>query len=164
MFINPVQSGLFRKTANLPNDAMVEIQNNIIFEEACESIKHKRSVKLLFKDKSMEPFLKDGKDFIIISKIPEYYKIKKGDVLLFQYEGFYMVHRVYKIESENIIMKGDHQNLIETINKKDVAAYISCVEYSSGLRIKSRSLLWKIKSLKSFLNKKNHTIKRDCIK
>ncbi len=140
------------------------IPNQIFFEDVCERIRMKRSVRIRITGRSMEPFLKDGKDFITVSALPTRYRFKKGDLLLFVYGNHHVVHRLHRIHGQTLYMKGDHQNRWEIIHPEDVRGWVSCVQFANGRRIQARSLLWKLYALRSRLNRMrknfNHIIKR----
>ena len=64
------------------------------------------------KGMSMHPFLKEGRDKVVIKKIEN--KIKKGDVLLYlRPNGTYVLHRVYALNQKFLEMCGDNQTIIE---------------------------------------------------
>ncbi len=142
----------------------IVLPNRIIFEDVCERIRMKRSVRIRVCGRSMEPFLKEGKDFITISALPDGYRFRKGDVLLFVYGSQYVVHRLHSIKGETLYMKGDHQNHWEIIHPDDVRGWVSCVQYSNGRRVHARSLTWKLLTLRSRINRIrkniNHKLKR----
>lgn len=140
------------------------IPNRIFFEDLCQRIRTNRSVRILVAGNSMEPFLKNGKDFITLSALPPNYSFRKGDVLLFVYGDEYIVHRLHRMHGKTLYMKGDHQNHWEIIHPEDVRGWVSCVQYANGRRISARSFFWKTRSLRSRLNRTrknfNHKIKR----
>ena len=142
----------------------ITIPNKVLFEDVCQHIQQKRGVKLRVQGHSMEPFLKDGKDFVVFNALPEGHCFRKGELLLFVYGNRYIVHRTHHIKGNTLYMKGDHQNHWEIIHKDDVRAWVSCVEYANGRRIRSMSPLWKILCLRSRIDRlrKNfhHCIKR----
>lgn len=57
--------------------------------------------KILIKEKSMEPTLKDG-DFITLKKIFFKYKAKRFDLILFNFENRNYIKRVIGINNETI--------------------------------------------------------------
>ncbi|MBO7623974.1 MAG: S24/S26 family peptidase [Bacteroidales bacterium] len=140
------------------------LPNRLFFEAVCQRLQAQRSVRILVAGRSMEPFLKNGKDFITLSALPSDYRFRKGDVLLFVYGGQYVVHRLHRIHGDTLYMKGDHQNHWEIIHPEDVRGWVSCVQYANGRRISARSFFWKTRSLRSRLNRMrknfNHKIKR----
>lgn len=57
--------------------------------------------KILIKEKSMEPTLKDG-DFLTMKKIFFKYKVKRFDLILFNFENRNYIKRVIGINNETI--------------------------------------------------------------
>ena len=142
----------------------IVLPNRIFFEDVCRRLEQKRSVKIRISGQSMSPFLRDGKDFAVLSALPSGYRFRKGDVLLFVYGGQYVVHRLHRIHGKTLYMKGDHQNRWEIIHPDDVRGWVSCVQFANGRRVHARTLLWKILTLRSRMNRMrknlNHKIKR----
>ena len=140
------------------------LPNRLFFEDACKRIRSGRSVRIPVAGRSMEPFLKEGKDSIVLSALPTRYRFRKGDLLLFEYGGQFIVHRLHRINSQTLYMKGDHQNHWEIIHPEDVRAWVSCVQFANGRRVQTRSLLWKLLALRSRLDRMrknfNHKLKR----
>ena len=142
----------------------ITIPNSLFFEDVCRRIQQKRGAKIRVQGRSMEPFLKDGRDYIIVDALPDGHRFRRGELLLFVYGDRYIVHRVHRIKGDTLYMKGDHQNHWEIIHEDDVRAWISCVEYANGRRVHSMSRLWKILYLRSRIDRQrknfHHFIKR----
>lgn len=83
-------------------------------------------VPLVVTGKSMEPFLKDGRDTVILQKCTES-DFRRGKVLLFRRNnGTLVLHRVRKIlPDDELLMNGDAQYWCETISKSQVIAVVS---------------------------------------
>ena len=59
----------------------------------------------------------------IVAKKQDDYKV--GDVITYELDGFYITHRVHKIENDKIITKGDaNKTLDDAINKKDIVGKV----------------------------------------
>ena len=69
--------------------------------------------------KSMEPLLKQKRDKIIIENINGK-TINKLDIVLYQKENSYTLHRVIKIDDNKLYLRGDNNLASETILKEDV--------------------------------------------
>ena len=140
---------------------MIQIPNQLYFEEICRQISDgNRSVKIRVEGKSMEPFVRDGKDFVIISAIPKGHRFRRNELLLFRYNGQHIIHRVEKVSEQEITFKGDHQTNCEKVHPLDILAWISAIELASGLRLHSLSLFWNMRSLRSRLTLKARMLKR----
>ncbi len=63
---------------------------------------------------SMNPLFMGGRDYITAEPVPEGYKFKRLDVVLYRREGSVLVlHRIYKVKPEGLYLVGDHQKEIE---------------------------------------------------
>lgn len=55
---------------------------------------------------SMEPKIKSG-DYILVIKSKEY---KKGDIVTYFHDGYYVTHRIESINGNKVVTKGDANN------------------------------------------------------
>jgi signal peptidase len=77
-----------------------------------EMLKSGECVSLNITGKSMNPFLKDGIDTVVLKSFDHY---SKGDVVLFLKNGNTPVlHRIYRMSGEKFSAVGDAQTMIET--------------------------------------------------
>ncbi|MBO4402357.1 MAG: S24/S26 family peptidase [Bacteroidales bacterium] len=140
---------------------MIQIPNQLYFEEICRQIADgSRSVKIRVAGKSMEPFVRDGKDFVIISAIPEGHRFRRNELLLFRYNGQHIIHRVEKVSEQEITFKGDHQTNCEKVPLSEILAMVSAIELANGIRLHSLSLIWNLRSLCSRMVLKARMLKR----
>ena len=58
---------------------------------------------------SMEPNIHVG-DYLLVKKCKEY---KEGDIVTFKKDGYYITHRIIKINENTIITKGDANNVAD---------------------------------------------------
>ena len=65
--------------------------------------------------KSMENTLKKG-DYILVKKSNTY---KEGDIVTYKEKSSYITHRIVKLNENNIVTKGDNNNIEDTPIKKD---------------------------------------------
>ena len=78
----------------------------------CDCIKKGQSVRFSPKGVSMLPFIREGKDSVVISPISE--KLEKYDVVLYKRDnGQYVLHRITEIGDSYTLM-GDNQFVKET--------------------------------------------------
>lgn len=107
------------------------ISDNQILQEATRLAKEGVSVTLPVKGNSMLPFIIGGKESVILQK-PENPKV--GDVVLAWVEGCrYVVHRIIRIEGDNVVLMGDG-NIIGTehCTLKDICAIATHVVSADG--------------------------------
>ena len=118
------------------------IQNNLFFEEIASRITDGELVRIRAKGNSMLPFIRDGKDEIILKK-PTKQSFQKGRLLLVQLENeLYLLHRVKKIDNTHIILQGDgNLSVLETCSVDDVIAEVTTV-IRNGKEIETGSFKW----------------------
>ena len=126
---------------------MIQIPNQLYFEEIVRQIADgSRSVKIKVNGKSMEPFLRDNKDYVVISRLPSPDKFRKNDLLLFQDHDRHLIHRLIKINHGTLTFNGDHQKQVEVVPAANAEAIITCIELANGRRIHRQSIAWKIRT------------------
>ncbi len=83
--------------------------------------------KLLVTGNSMSPILKNERDSVFLKRAKN---IKKGDIVFIKREkGEYILHRVYKILSNNkFIMNGDAQAWTEVVDNNQVIGVVYKIE------------------------------------
>ena len=116
-------------------DVLLEEYRELLKDESVEAL------PLVISGNSMSPFLIHGRDTIYLSRLTR--PVKRGDVLLYQrYSGAYILHRVYKIESDSFTMVGDAQTELEPgIRPEQVIAIMSSAE-RKGKRQAPGSFWW----------------------
>lgn len=63
---------------------------------------------------SMSPLFAGGRDKVVVVPIPNGYRFKRYDVVLYRRENSKLVlHRVYKVNANGIYLVGDNQSEIE---------------------------------------------------
>lgn len=110
-------------------------------------------IPLVVTGNSMNPFLKDGRDTVILRKCTEA-DFKRGKILLFRREnGALILHRVRKVLPDNkLLMNGDAQYWCETVDKTQVIAVASEIERNGKtIPCKSNTLWHVLKPLRSYI-------------
>lgn len=70
---------------------------------------------------SMENKIHAG-DYLLVIKNKEY---KKGDIVTYKKDNYYITHRIIKINKNSVITKGDANNINdEKINKSDIVGKV----------------------------------------
>lgn len=87
---------------------------------------------------SMHPFIENGRDTVILEKIPENKEILEGEIYLYRRaNGKYAIHRIFEVNDENISAVGDSQFLVETdIPQKNLVAIVTQVIKGDGTVIR----------------------------
>ena len=121
---------------------MKTVDTNAYVAVLRELIAEGREVSLLISGSSMEPFLKDQRDYICF-KAPDR-ELVAGDMVFYQREtGQYIMHRIHKVASEGYYMVGDHQVEIEgPLDRAQIFALVTKVK-RNGRWISPDDLTWK---------------------
>ena len=130
-----------------------QIANDLFFASAEEFLREGRSVELRVKGFSMRPFLRNGRDVVVLSPV-EGVALRKGMVVLFRYGGRHILHRYRGTSPEGRLrMEGDgNYRIVEWADKEDVVAYVESVK-RGGRVIRYGSLGWRVGSLWSLMLK-----------
>lgn len=124
---------------------------NPAFEPIRQRLLAKRSVRLTVAEDSMWPFLNKGKDAVVLSPLPPEAAFRKGDVVAWVSQDRLRLRRVLRHQGDMLWLKGDALSETEAVPVREIAAWASCLQCANGRRIHSRSLLWKLRSLRSRL-------------
>lgn len=88
---------------------------------------------------SMSPFLRDGRDTVVLTKPV---KLSKGAIVVFRRGDMFIMHRVVRVDGEKFTARGDNLSAPETdIPAANAAAMVKCV-IRNGKKITPRSPLW----------------------
>ncbi len=103
------------------------------------------AVSLVVTGNSMSPFLKDGRDTVILEKCSEK-DFARGKILLFKRQnGALVLHRVRKVLTDNRLeMNGDAQYWCETVEKSQVIGVVTKI-FREGKELPcTKNTLWHI--------------------
>ena len=117
---------------------------------------------------SMQPFLVQGRDKVILSPAPEH--LKKYRMVLYQRDnGAYVIHRIVEAEGAVYTMRGDNQYYVETgIRREQILGLVTAVERDGKIRnmetfkellpvifwVETTRIRRKLNRLRSLLNKR----------
>lgn len=94
---------------------------------------------------SMLPFIREGKDQVFLSKLPE--KLKKYQIVLYKRKnGEFVLHRIVKIKNGYYVMRGDHQYISENGIKREQMLGIVSRIIRDDKEIVTDSLKYRLKS------------------
>lgn len=86
--------------------------------------------RLVVTGTSMVPFLRSGKDSVLLSPLSK--PPKRGQIFLFRMGDRLVLHRLWKITEKGWIMNGDGQVKLERIQAEQVEAVVTHVIRQSG--------------------------------
>ena len=96
------------------------MKDNEIIEEACRLVREGVNVTLPVKGRSMLPFIIGGKESVILHRPG---LIDVGDVVLAWVDGCrYVVHRIIRIDGDNVTLMGDGNLTTEHCTLDDIKA------------------------------------------
>jgi signal peptidase len=106
-----------------------------------------KEVRMTVTGSSMYPFLRDGKDSVILSPPVSQY-LQRGDIVLFvRANGQYVLHRIFKMRGRTFFMLGDAQTQVEgPLDAQSVVAVVGSV-YRGAREIKADGFSWRTLSL-----------------
>lgn len=124
----------------------MKISNEIFFEEVERLLGEGLEAEFLLRGFSMRPLLRDGRDRVIVAPCTAEDPLV-GEVYLFRYRGRHFLHRLHRIEGEELVMRGDgNYRLEERCKATDLVARLRCVRRPSGKVIDCSSAGWRTKS------------------
>ena len=125
----------------------MKIENDILIPELARLLSEGKEVRFTPAGVSMRPFIEGDKDSVILAPLNR--APRRGDILLAQVQTLcgrttYVLHRLIRIEGEQLILMGDG-NLAgtEVCSRGDVIGVVTRIESPKGRRkILTRGYLW----------------------
>lgn len=117
-------------------------QQDVLIHRDLKSLKEGKVVVIVPQGISMLPFIKGGACRVYLLKKE---KVEVGDIVLAEYHGKHLLHRVYAIEGEMITLMGDG-NLegIEQVTAKEILGTAVEIVGSDGCHHKlKKAWLWR---------------------
>ena len=123
----------------------LQFENARFLPEVVALLEEGHTVTLRLKGFSMRPFLEDNRDKALLSKPTT---IQKGDAVLAEIaKGHFVLHRIIRIEGDEITLRGDGNLGTEHRQRSDICAF-ALGFYRKGRKKldKTNSLKWKVYS------------------
>ena len=125
----------------------MKIENDILIPELARLLSEGKEVRFTPAGVSMRPFIEGDKDSVILAPLNR--APRRGDILLAQVQTLcgrttYVLHRLIRIEGEQLILMGDG-NLAgtEVCSRGDVIGVVIRIESPKGHRkMLTRGYLW----------------------
>ena len=100
----------------------IQMRNAELIPESVQLLNEGHTITLKLKGYSMRPFLENNRDKALITKAQN---IKKGDAVLAEVSaGVYVLHRVIKIQGNDVILRGDGNLTNEYCHRSDVKVLV----------------------------------------
>lgn len=120
-------------------------KNFVEMELLLDVLNESGTVTLPVQGKSMLPFLKEGRDSVILR--PSDGQYKKGDIVVYKRGNAYFMHRIISVGDGTVSIMGDNEiNPDSGVDVKRIAAVVNAVK-RGGKSVKPDSLLWKFYSV-----------------
>ena len=106
----------------------IVLPNQEFFQCVEQMLQQGKEVEIAVKGQSMRPFLKHGEK-VIVAPLLHHTLLKRGMIILARTaDGTVMMHRIFRISGEQIVMKGDG-NLYQTepIQRNDILGIATSV-------------------------------------
>ena len=116
-------------------------QADVLIHRDLESLKEGKVVAVVPQGISMLPFIVGGEDQAYLMKKE---KVEKGDIVLAEYKGKYILHRVYAIDDEKVTLMGDG-NLegTEEVAAEEILGMVVEIVHKGRRRKPSKAWLWR---------------------
>ena len=103
-----------------------------------------REVLFTPKGNSMLPFIKNGRDSVVLSKLHRSLEI--GDIILVKIGQRFIMHRVFALDGDNVTLMGDGNiSGKEYCNVSDVIGIVTEIHKESGRVVKpGKGRLWRL--------------------
>ena len=125
---------------------MKRVPNNTFFALVEEEIAQGKPVRFRLKGNSMFPLLRNIKDSVILEKCSTD-NLKPMDVVLFRYQGTYVLHRIIQRRGDDLLIQGDGSIVAtEQCTIDDVVGKVTHVCRSSGKVVSVENWKWRLPS------------------
>lgn len=123
----------------------MQFANAILLPEIVKMMDEGHTVTLRLRGFSMRPFLEDNRDKALLTKARD---IKVGDAVLAETRPkHYVLHRIIKIDGDNVTLRGDGNIGVEHCRREDVKGF-AIGFYRKGRKTmdKTNSAKWRVYS------------------
>jgi hypothetical protein len=126
----------------------LHVANSELIPEVIKLLNEGHTVTLSLKGRSMRPFLQDGRDKALLTKAKT---IKRGDaVLAIINNSYYVLHRIFNINGDNVTLLGDGNITPEHCRVEDVKGFVigfyrngrEKMDKTNGFKWTSYSFIW----------------------
>ncbi|MBO4827460.1 MAG: S24/S26 family peptidase [Prevotella sp.] len=126
----------------------VKIANSVLLPEIVSLLNEGHTVTLRLRGFSMRPFLEDGRDKALLTKSVN---PKVGDPVLAEIESkHFVLHRIIRIDGENVILRGDGNLGVEYCKLSDVKGAVigfyrkgrEKLDRTDGIKWRTYSWFW----------------------
>ena len=118
------------------------IPNEVLLEEVATLLDEGRDVTLAPKGSSMLPYIREGRDSVILRRLPD---VEEGDIVLARLEDHrYVLHRVMTVNRNRLTLMGDgNLSQMEICGKADVMGTVVAIVRGDKTIKPSKGTVWK---------------------
>lgn len=117
------------------------IDNETFFEVVRVELKSNKQVQFTVKGQSMWPFFHHNQTIVTVAQ-PTH--VKQYDVVLFEYQGQVLLHRIIKIQNETITLRGDSTFRKEVVNISSIFGKVIQHQNQTTILTNDRSYRFKV--------------------
>ncbi|MCL2596128.1 MAG: S24/S26 family peptidase [Paludibacter sp.] len=110
------------------------ISNNLFFSEIEKILSAGENVSIAIKGRSMMPLLNSKRDVVVLTPVGRQ-MLAVGQIVIFRYKGRHLLHRIIKINAENITIQGDGVRSTETATSDDIVGIVRKIIRQNGRKI-----------------------------
>lgn len=123
----------------------IQFQNALILPEIVKMMEEGHTVTLRLRGFSMRPFLEDNRDKALMTKAVS---PRVGDAVLAEVAPkFFVLHRIIKIDGDDVTLRGDGNLGVEKCKLKDVKGFVIGFYRKGRTKIdKTNGLKWRVYS------------------
>ena len=116
-------------------------QTDMLMHRDLESLKEGKVVAIVPQGISMLPFIVGGEDQVFLLKKE---KVEVGDIVLVEYKGRSILHRVYAIDGERVVLMGDG-NLegMEEVTEEEILGTVVEIVHKGRRRKPGKAWFWR---------------------
>lgn len=120
----------------------IQLPNDILLSKVEAFLNEGKEVVIRARGNSMLPYIRDGKDSVVLKKCDE---VSVGDIVLVSLPGRYVMHRIISSDGDSLIMMGDGNiRGTESFWRKDVIGKVIWIVREDGRHIKpGKGRLWR---------------------
>ncbi|MCL1615008.1 S24/S26 family peptidase [Bacteroides sp. ET71] len=119
------------------------VLNNAFLGEAAEALRAGRQVTVRIDGGSMYPFIRGGRDVVVLLPCPQKEVLQDGCCYFFSWKGQYMVHRFVGTDGAHCLFMGDG-NIVrqERVERSEVVGILRYIVRPGGRTIDCLSPSW----------------------
>ena len=151
-FLRAVVQPFLRKGSKGTGAAGVTLDTDLYMKGIEMFIREGKDVEMAPKGSSMLPFIKGGRDSVLITRPSE--RLEVGNIVLARIGERYIMHRIFAVEGGSLTLMGDGNiNGTETCAVKDVIGQVVEVHKENGRVVKvGKGRLWRfLRPVRRFL-------------